>query len=236
MTTSLRQFTAIAPLTFATQSCKSMAMSNLPSGEKQGSTICIGGLISVGKSTFIEKLAERSQQMHLTCHVMSELLSPSLCAQLPTDPIIFDSFMFGHRMQMSIDAKQIARSYDLVLMERCFIDHLAFLEAIARIGWAPRHYAEMCRNIVREMAPPKPDHFVFLDIPAEIAYERMRKRGEKRDANFTLQFFETLRTGYMHAIDTYYKRPIVIEWSRFGEELDIEKFIRSLTRARDMLF
>lgn len=68
-------------------------------------------------------------------------------------------------------------------------------------------------------------------LSAEVAFKRMRARGEERDANFTPQFFETLRAGYLQAMETHCKRPVVLDWNHFGQDLNVDKFIISLTHA-----
>jgi thymidylate kinase len=180
-----------------------------------GEVICIGGLISVGKSTLIKRMVSHCGDHALSLHVMPELLCPTLCSKLPIDPVLFDTFMIGHRLQMSMDARHIAKSFDIVAMERCHLDHLAFLDAILAVGWASRDYAEWIRGVVHELRAPPPDRFIFLDVEPEVAFTRMKARAEVRDAAFTLEFFQVLRASYLKVLEECPK-VLMLDWSNFG--------------------
>lgn len=195
-----------------------------------GKTVCIGGLISTGKTTFIQQLRPHLDRSDLRYHVMLEMLSPTLCEKLPTDPAIFDTFMIGHRLQMSLDAEQIARAYDLVIMERCHIDHLAFMYAFEKAGWALKTHVAWTRKVIEEIAAPAPHCFVYLDISPELAYERMRTRNESRDVNFTVEMLSALRDGYLQALDKHCKNWTSIDWTDFGAKLEVEAFLKLITK------
>jgi thymidylate kinase len=196
-----------------------------------GKTVCIGGLISTGKSTFIHRLQSQMDLMDLRYHVMPELLSPTLCEKLPTDPAMFDAFMIGHRLQMSMDAGQIARAYDLVIIERCHIDHLAFMYAFEKAGWALKTHVDWTRKVIEEIDAPAPHCFVYLDISPELAYERMRTRNESRDVNFTVEMLAALKEGYLDALDKHYKSWITLDWTHFGADLDVAAFVNKIQSA-----
>jgi deoxyadenosine/deoxycytidine kinase len=161
-----------------------------------GTTICICGPIAVGKSTLIACLQSQTGAMGISCHVMPELLCPTLNAQLPVNPQLFDTFIISHRLQMCLDAPHIAKNHSLVIMERCHIDHLAFLLAFDKIGSLSREHTNWVRQIIGEINPPLPDHFVYLEVSPELAYSRMCKRSEGRDAKFNLDFVTALIQGY----------------------------------------
>lgn len=199
-----------------------------PALTQAGSTTCFGGLPSTGKTTFIAKIEKRCGELGLSTHVMPELLCPSLEEKLPTDPILFDTFLFAHRLQMSIDAPLIAQGYDRVFLERCYIDHLAFLELIDILEWAPAGHTDWCRRIVKELAPPKPDYYVYLSIPPELAFQRTQERNEARDSKLTLAFFEALDQGYKAVLEQECNQPIILDWTDFDSDLDVDEFLFKL--------
>ncbi len=181
-----------------------------------GEVICIGGLISVGKSTLIKRMVTHCEDHALSLHVMPELLCPTLCSKIPTNPVLFDSFMAGHRAQMSFDAVHIAKNFDIVVMERCHLDHLAFLDALDVVGWTSREYTDWMRRSLRELNAPSPDRLIFLDVEPELAFSRMKARADARDSAFELEFFQALREGYMKILDECPK-VLTLDWSNFGD-------------------
>jgi thymidylate kinase len=199
--------------------------------QSSGTTICIGGSIAVGKSTFIDRLKSQTDAMGISCHFMPELLCPTLNAQLPINPQLFDTFIISHRLQMCLDALHIAKSYSLVIMERCHIDHLAFLLAFDKIGGFPREHTNWVRQIIKEINPPLPDHFVYLDVSPELAFSRMCKRSETRDANFNLDFVTALIEGYEQVIQEHglKGRLLKLDWSDFGTQVSLPQIFSSLS-------
>lgn len=195
-----------------------------------GTTICISGSIAVGKSTFINKLKSQADLMNISCHVMPELLCPSLNAKLPTNPILFDTFLIAHRLQMCIDSPHIAKNYKLLIMERCHIDHLAFLLAFDNLGFLPKEHTTWIRNIIKEINPPIPDRFVFLELEPELAYSRMLKRNEKRDVNFSSSLISALIDCYDQVIQEYNleSRLLRLNWDDFGDRLSLSQIISDI--------
>lgn len=189
--------------------------------EKRGLTICISGSIAVGKTTLIKQLKSTVDEMHLSCHVLPELLCPSLNKQLPINPKLFDTFIIAHRLQMCFDAPHIARNYNLLMMERCHLDHLAFLFAFDKIGTIARGHTDWVREIIKELNPPVPDRFIFLNISPELAFKRMCMRNENRDSNFGLSFVQALMDGYEQVIDDYALGPRLtrLNWESFGADI-----------------
>lgn len=191
------------------------------SKEHKGFVLCIGGLISVGKSTLIQKIIQHANKHNLNLHIMPELLCPSLCERLPVEPLIFDTFLIGHRLQMALDAPHLARLFDAVVMERCHLDHLAFLTALEKEGWASQEHCAWLRKVVDELNPPIPGRVVYLDVAPELAFERMKKRADPRDSLFTLSFFSYLRESYIETLKQHCPDAIILDWTNFGRDIDL---------------
>src|SRR4051794_5835489 len=126
--------------------------------------ICVGGLIAAGKTTFIESLKYSAEAQGLKVKVMPELWNTALRRRIHSDFTSVDAFMLAHRLQMSFDVRDIAAGYDLVLMERSFVDHLAFHEAFAACGTFTAEFVAWSKEVVDELKPPVPGRFVFLDV------------------------------------------------------------------------
>lgn len=196
-----------------------------------GTTICISGSIAVGKSTLIERLKFHTGAMGINCHIMPELLCPVLNEKLPINPQLFDTFIISHRLQMCLDAPHIAKNHDLVIMERCHIDHLAFLLAFDKIGGLSREHTNWVRQVIKEINPPLPNRFVYLDVSPEVAYRRMCERSEMRDANFSRHFITALIEGYEEVFHEYglKHRLLKLDWSDFGIDIPMPQIISKLS-------
>lgn len=195
-----------------------------------GTTICISGSIAVGKSTLIERLKSHTNATGISCHIMPELLCPVLNEKLPTNPQLFDTFIISHRLQMCLDAPHIAKNHCLVVMERCHIDHLAFLLAFDKIGGLSREHTNWVRQVIKEINPPLPDYFVYLDVSPELAYRRLRERSEMRDTNFSPNFVTALIESYGEIFHEYElkHRLLKLDWSDFGAHVSIRQIVSSL--------
>ena len=142
-----------------------------------------------------------------------------------------DAFMFGHRLQMAMDAPDIAKVYDIVLMERSFLDHLAFIEAFVDCGLIPQYLVDWSRRVVQEVAPPVADRYVFLDVTPEVACQRKGQRGSSGDGVFNLEFMSALKVAYDRLLPQYYDQPLILDWSKFGDQLCLDGLLSQLSGA-----
>lgn len=194
-----------------------------------GATVCIGGLIATGKTTFLERLTRHCKVRGVRYHFMAELYNDGLRKMVSNNLSAGDGFIYGHRMQMAFDAPLIAQSYDLVLMERSFIDHLAFYESFVEMGIMPLGHLETVKQATAEFAPPIPDRFVYLDISPELASSRKLKRNHGGDDIFSLDFLRSLRKNSLRIISEYYTDPLILDWTNFGQDLCLDSFLENFT-------
>lgn len=190
-----------------------------------GTTVCVGGLNSVGKTTLLGKLSHYCDAHDISCKLMLEMYTDSVRWMVKKNLAVEDAFMFAHRLQMAVDAPLLARQYDLVLMERGFIDHLAFIEAFNACGLLDDYLVDWARNVVEEVAPPKPERYIFLEVSPEVALERKRGRGSSGTGVFNLEFLSELREAYLRLIPLYDSNPLVLDWSDFGKELSMDRLL-----------
>lgn len=193
-----------------------------------GNTVCVSGINAAGKTTFIKKCLNWFEEKQVSCYFMPEMFTDSVRLMVKTNLPVEDSFMFAHRLQMAIDAPEIAKSYDLVMMERSFIDHLAFVEAFEQCGHLTREQLVWSHQVSKEVAPPKPDNYIFLDISPELAHKRRMQRGSDGKGVFNLEFLQALKHAYNRLIPQYYDQPMIFDWSQFGEENSFDVLMEEL--------
>ncbi len=193
-----------------------------------GTTVCIGGLIAVGKTTFIDKLVKHCLATGIRCRVMAEMYSGAMREMVSTNLPVADAFMMAHRLQMAVDAPDVAKNYDVVLMERCFIDHLAFQDAFVECNMIDEYFAAWSRRVVQEMDPPIPEHCVFLDVDPNVACQRKIGRGTGGDGIFRPEFMAALQRAYRRLIAEYFENPIVLDWKEFGEGVCVDELFNSI--------
>jgi len=197
-----------------------------------GKVVCIGGLIAAGKTTFIRQFKKHIETKGLKVKSLPEIYTDGVRELIHTHLPAGDAFMMAHRLQMGIDANEIARLYDIILMERSFIDHLAFIEAFEQTGKLDSQIASLYRQIIEEVLCPKPDHYIYLDIKPTLSIERRKSRASGENHVFTLDFLVALEKAYSQLIPSFYTNALYYDWTHFGEEVCkddlLEKILPSL--------
>lgn len=193
-----------------------------------GASVCFGGLIGAGKTTFMDSVADYASGQGLQVRVMGEMYTDQVRWRVENELPAGDAFIFAHRLQMALDGPDICRLYDLVLMERSFIDHLAFVDAFAECGLLPRSVAEWSYRVVDEVKPPAPDKFVFLKVPPELACARREERDSSGGNVFSTEFMQALDTAYDTLVSRYYTDPIVLDWTEFDAGHDMDRFLERI--------
>lgn len=196
--------------------------------EKQPRIVCIGGLISVGKTTFIANVNDWCKANGYSCKVMEEIKSPSMLNSQAKNMPTTVGFYFGHRIQMAIDAPEVAKNYDLVIMERSHIDHLAFVEAMESTNLLPEGTADWTKKAIQDVNPPNPITFIYLDISIEQAIGRQANRGDEYEKIFGLEFSKKLDGTYHRILKEQYANPIFLDWTNFGKEYNLDEIVKTL--------
>jgi thymidylate kinase len=196
-----------------------------------GKVVCIGGLIAAGKTTLIQKLMRHFEENGLNGKFMPEIYSNAVRELVHSNLPAGDAFMLAHRLQMCIDALEISKLYDIVLIERSFIDHIAFINAYEKCGQLNAETASLYRRIINELNPPLPDKFVFLEIEPEVAMQRRKARGSKGEGVFTLDFLTALKASYASIMHTYFDDPILLDWTLFGVDESIPDIASAILPA-----
>jgi deoxyadenosine/deoxycytidine kinase len=187
--------------------------------------VCIGGLIACGKTHFTSRLSQYCVENGVQCKILNEVYSPSLYNKIKSNLSVVDAFVLSHRIQMAIDAPEIAKNYDILFMERSVIDHIAFFEAFERCGMVSTEWVSWGKKVIEEINPPYPDQFIFLDIDPAEALLRKERRGYEYDKAFHLDFMCCLRDAYLQLIYKHYPEPVILDWSHFGEHVELDKLI-----------
>lgn len=193
-----------------------------------GSSIIIGGLIAAGKTSLIHSLEELCIERGLRCKTMLELYTDSVRSMVRKNLAIEDAFMFGHRIQMAKDTPDIAQLYDVVLLERSFVDHLAFISAFVDQGLLPSYLLDWSKRVVEETAPPIADHYVFLQVAPELAYQRRNQRAASKHSVFTLEFLRSLQRAYDQLLPSFYTNVLTLDWSEFNQHQCLDELLDQL--------
>ncbi|MCB1135086.1 MAG: AAA family ATPase [Chlamydiia bacterium] len=190
--------------------------------------VAIGGSIAAGKTTLLGQIATRCAERGLRCKVMHELACETLHKSIGDALPWADAVYFAHRAQMLIDAPEVAKNYDLVLIERIVLDHLAFIDAFEACGIGLPEQNARTRAMASELDLPKVGTYVYLDLPPEKGLLRKESRGYGHDGAFDLNFYTAHRKAYLDRIHADYANPLILDWTDFGGNAPVDTLIDEL--------
>jgi deoxyadenosine/deoxycytidine kinase len=153
--------------------------------------ICIDGIIGAGKSTVTRRLK------HLyKCYeepVDKWTLLPKLYSNMKeyAAPFQFQVLFSQHDQYLSF--KNI---HDTVIVERCpWTSKNVFASMLIEDGFFDTDAIETYYSF-HELLAYDVDHFIFLNIEAELAYERIKKRDRFAEQNISFTYLQNLKNQY----------------------------------------
>lgn len=195
-----------------------------------GRVIAIEGPVSVGKTAFISKIVKHCTKKNISIKVLHELFSKNLMSKVKTNVTHINMFFFAHRVQMQIDAHEIAKNYDLVLLERSTVGHMTFNEAFLKTNRMDREYVNWLVSIEKELKPKLPDTIIYLDLDPIINGKRIKERGFAHDKVFDLEFLKCQRESHYKILKKIQDRAdvIVFDWKDFDKNINYDTLINRI--------
>lgn len=198
-----------------------------------GAIIVLEGLIGVGKSTLGESLYEYLTSIGLDVVWFPEEI-PEPLLSLYTESMNKYAFPFQvivarDRKVVLTKAHELSRQGKIVLIDRCLLGDYAFGLMQKEKGFFNDEEFESYMKMISTNFP-HPTYTVFLDCPPEVAFERMKRRGNKKEINgYTLEYFQDLDQVYRRVVlSTHHLK---VDWT----ETVIKKKKISRERCREFL-
>ena len=222
--------------------------------------IVVDGNIGAGKTSFAKQLAEAFDMVYFPEPTMESyfvspygydlrkidaILPPSYqCCDVSTfysnpyhqNVAKFQFRMYMLRLEQYLDAlAHVLNTGQGVVLERCAYGDFVFTEAMAKFGYlSPRVmklYKDITKNTLEELM--RPHLIIYLDISAEEALKRIKKRNDPIEVNS-----KVLTKEYLEAIEYFYKQRylknmekhaelLIYDWTHYG---DIEVVVEDIER------
>jgi deoxyadenosine/deoxycytidine kinase len=162
--------------------------------------IWVEGIIASGKTTLAKQIAKRLEFKLLEEPVES---NPYL-AEFYKDPKKYafglQIYMLHHRFAMKQESSYVAarRAAKGVVLDRCIAGDRAFAHHHMKVGNIdPLDYQcyEFCYQMMARTILP-PTVMIYLNVQAETAFERMKRRNRAEEAEVSLQYLKDLKAEY----------------------------------------
>lgn len=178
------------------------------SRQKKKVTICVEGNISVGKSTFLQKIANERIELRDLVEIVPEPVGKwkdvgpehfNLLDAFYSEPeryaYTFQNYVFATRlMQEQETAKGVK---PLRLMERSiFSDRLVFVRAVHEAKWMSelelRIYESWFDPFISALPGLVPDGFIYLRASPDTCLQRLHMRNRPEERGVTLEYLRGL--------------------------------------------
>ncbi|MDP2908877.1 MAG: AAA family ATPase [Nanoarchaeota archaeon] len=150
-----------------------------------------------GKSTLIEKLAEKEPELFLA---YSKLVLPEKFQDIHNRNKVRLARYYLHASYLNELAKE--KPNKIILCDRCSHDNLAYIKGFENIGWLSKenleNYLRMHNFLITEEL--KPENVIFLNPPLEEVINNIKKRwaetGKKKWREDDFNYLVAIRKGF----------------------------------------
>lgn len=173
--------------------------------------IVTDGVISAGKSLYINTMASLMTKRGWKVTIVKENIDEWNTEEIPGEPSMFQKFnddkkRWGYHFQTKVffdrvmENKRMFEKYgentQIFILERfCSTDRL-FMEALHEGGYVDKmemkHYNEWA-CMWEELLPYEPDLFIYLDVPVEVAMQRLGMRNRPGEEGITAEYQQILK-------------------------------------------
>jgi NADH dehydrogenase (ubiquinone) 1 alpha subcomplex subunit 10 len=183
--------------------------------------IAIDGLIGSGKTTLLRNLQQQGFVVVTEqCHTWKFL------KKFYENPKKY-SLAFQIEVLLSFNEYKFPDDVDIVFVERCpQVNRSVFGKLLVSDGNLSDEEMATYSDIYDNLNIWKPDHYIFLDCPVEVAMDRLKKRGETN--TITQEYMKRLL--YFYEVFNRYANSNIVD-STVSEEtvmLDVLKLVKSL--------
>ncbi len=181
--------------------------------------ICLEGIISAGKSTLGKSLSHFLNNNGFKAKYFAEYVNEDLLGMFLNDQkknaFWFQTVMLIKRIQIYKEAKLYSQGGGIAIVDRSLPGDFTFAKMqkingnISDIQW--KAYIKMIENESSEM--PEPLLTVFLKVSPEVAFDRLKKRGNKAEIEgYTIDYFKQLDNVYKESFKQTGLSQISIDW------------------------
>lgn len=170
----------------------------------QGSTIVLEGPIGGGKTTLGLSMLMHLTKLGFDVEWIPENIPKPLLKLYTTDmkryAFSFQVIVARDRKAVLEQAQKMKKTGKIFIIDRCLLGDFAFAWMQKKKGFFTEEEFEVYKGLIRTEAPP-PDFTVYLDVPPEVAFSRMQKRGNPAEiAGYTLEYFKELETAHQEVL------------------------------------
>ncbi|KAF8404238.1 hypothetical protein HHK36_009120 [Tetracentron sinense] len=182
--------------------------SDLMSTHKKRLTFCVEGNISVGKTTFLQRIANETLELRDLVEVVPEPISKwqdvgpdhfnildAFYAEPQRYAYTFQNYVFVTRVMQ--ERESAGGIKPLRLMERSvFSDRMVFVRAVHEANWMNEMeisiYDSWFDPVVSSMPGLIPDGFIYLRASPDTCHKRMQLRKREEEGGVTLDYLRDL--------------------------------------------
>ncbi|KAH7425400.1 hypothetical protein KP509_11G052300 [Ceratopteris richardii] len=205
------------------------------SSQKKKVTICVEGNISVGKTTFLQKIANEIIELRDLVEIVPEPVDKwkdvgpdhfNLLDAFYNEPeryaYTFQNYVFATRLMKEQETSRGIKP--LRLMERSiFSDRLVFVRAVHEAKWMSelelRIYESWFDPFISALPGLVPDGFIYLRASPDTCLQRLHMRNRPEEQGVTLEylrglhekheqcFFPSQRTGGIYSVNRFPSGP-----------------------------
>jgi deoxyadenosine/deoxycytidine kinase len=183
--------------------------------------IAIDGLIGSGKTTLLRNL-----QKHGFVVIPEQYHTWKFLTKFYENPKQY-SLAFQIEVLLSFNDYKFPEDADIVFVERCpQVNRSVFGKLLVSDGNLSDEEMATYVDIYDNLNIWKPDHYIFLDCPIELAMTRLKKRGETH--NITQEYMKRLL--YFYDVFNKYAESNVIDSTTSEETVmyDVLKLVKSI--------
>lgn len=201
--------------------------------------ICFEGIDGSGKTTQVTKLTRRFENQNLKVHQTCEptkfptgkLIRSIFAGEFPADEHTIAALFLADRVEHLLGKEEgilkLLSENSNVITDRYYFSSYAYHSVHVPMDWV-FELNKKCTEILRPTAT------IFIDVPPEIAYERILKRNENKELYETL---DNLKKVYYNYLTSFEKAKsteniIIIDGNQSEEKVselvwkEVEKLLR----------
>ncbi|XP_022859952.1 deoxyguanosine kinase, mitochondrial-like [Olea europaea var. sylvestris] len=182
--------------------------SDIKPSHKKRITFCVEGNISVGKTTFLQRIANETLELRDIVEIVPEPIDKWQTVG-PDHFNILDSFYaeperYAYTFQNYVFLTRVMREREssggikpLRLMERSvFSDRMAFVRAVHEAKWMNEMEISICDSwfdpVVSSLPGLIPDGFIYLRASPDTCHKRMMLRKRAEEGGVSLEYLQDL--------------------------------------------
>lgn len=189
--------------------------------------ISLSGLIGAGKTTLANAL---SKAMGLPVHREIQPGKPIMVEfydNMPKHAFHLQIYLLNQRIAQQQRIKWDRKG---AVQDRSFYEDIVFVRMLTKSGIMSQRehdtYVELVRNVKHTLQPPH--LLVHLDVPPEVALERIRARARPEEQTITLKYLQDLEKEYEIFLQEISAevRVLRVPWSKFADADRVAEAIR----------